>query len=155
MLTAGADSLSRRGAAHRRRRGFRYKLRSVCAQFPIKGSVSDDGQAVMVHNFLSAKRMLCVEVLSSVTCYCWKRVKEDLVAAAAVGGGQPSGCLAGSGYRRRRDWEGGSVVAVDNRHHRLRGDPGGNDGRRGVGGREAPTLTPLTLDTCVSSSLYE
>lgn len=60
-------------------RGFRYKLRFVYAHFPINGSVTDDGKAVELRNFLGEKRVRRVEMLSGVTCYRSEKVKDELV----------------------------------------------------------------------------
>eukprot|EP00667_Euglena_gracilis_P028241 EG_transcript_35793 len=48
-------------------KGFRYKMRFAYAHFPINVSISDDGKAVEIRNFLGEKLIRKVEVREGVS----------------------------------------------------------------------------------------
>ena len=58
--------------------GFRYKMRCVYQHFPINATVSDDGKAVDIRNFVGQKVTFHVDLLDGVTA---KRgeTKDDLI----------------------------------------------------------------------------
>lgn len=59
--------------------GFRYKMRSVYAHFPINVIISDDLKDVEIRNFLGEKALRRVQMLPGVTCVNSKSVKDELV----------------------------------------------------------------------------
>lgn len=48
--------------------GYRYKMKSVYAHFPINVAISEAGQKVEIRNFLGEKYTRCVMMPEGVSC---------------------------------------------------------------------------------------
>ena len=59
--------------------GFRYKMRSVYAHFPINVAVSESNTLVEIRNFLGEKFTRQVRMLPGVTFVASKDVKDEFV----------------------------------------------------------------------------
>jgi len=59
--------------------GFRYKMRSVYAHFPINVAVSENNTVVDIRNFLGEKFTRQVRMLPGVTFGASKDVKDEFV----------------------------------------------------------------------------
>eukprot|EP00178_Gracilaria_changii_P003741 TRINITY_DN15643_c0_g1_i1.p2 TRINITY_DN15643_c0_g1~~TRINITY_DN15643_c0_g1_i1.p2 ORF type:complete len:159 (-),score=35.10 TRINITY_DN15643_c0_g1_i1:33-467(-) len=60
-------------------KGYQYKMRFVYAHFPHNVSISDDGKAVEIRNFLGEKVVRRVEMLEGVTIVRSDDVKDEVV----------------------------------------------------------------------------
>ena len=59
--------------------GFRYKMRSVYAHFPINVAISENNTVVDIRNFLGEKYNRQVRMLPGVTCVASKDMKDEFV----------------------------------------------------------------------------
>ena len=59
--------------------GFRYKMRSVYAHFPINCSINDDGTRIEIRNFLGEKYVRVVNMHEGVTIRQSKKQKDELI----------------------------------------------------------------------------
>jgi len=59
--------------------GFRYKMRSVYAHFPINVAISENNTVVDIRNFLGEKFTRQVRMLPGVTFVASKDVKDEFV----------------------------------------------------------------------------
>jgi len=59
--------------------GFRYKMRSVYAHFPINVAISENNTLVDIRNFLGEKFNRQVRMLNGVTCIASKDMKDEFV----------------------------------------------------------------------------
>jgi len=60
-------------------KGFRYKMRSVYAHFPINCIIQDGGSSLEIRNFLGEKTVRNVKMLEGVTVYESKAQKDELI----------------------------------------------------------------------------
>merc|ERR1711893_222459 len=60
-------------------KGFRYKMRSVYAHFPINVAISEGNKLVEVRNFLGEKYTRQVRMLTGVTCEPSKGQKDEFI----------------------------------------------------------------------------
>lgn len=60
-------------------KGYRYKMRSVYAHFPINTTISEGDTLVDIRNFLGEKYTRQVRMLPGVKCYASKDLKDELV----------------------------------------------------------------------------
>merc|ERR1711893_455599 len=60
-------------------KGFRYKMRSVYAHFPINVAISEGNQLVEVRNFLGEKFTRQVRMMKGVTCEASKAQKDEFI----------------------------------------------------------------------------
>ncbi|ESO00035.1 hypothetical protein HELRODRAFT_157417 [Helobdella robusta] len=60
-------------------KGFRYKMRSVYAHFPINVSISENNSLVEIRNFLGEKINRQVKMLPGVTCVASKDMKDEFI----------------------------------------------------------------------------
>merc|ERR1712002_290661 len=59
--------------------GYRYKMRSVYAHFPINVNIQDGGSLVEIRNFLGEKFIRKVEMKEGVTCYNSTKQKDEII----------------------------------------------------------------------------
>ena len=59
--------------------GYRYKMRSVYAHFPINCNIVDDGRSVEIRNFLGEKFVRHVNMHEGVTITSSKKQKDELI----------------------------------------------------------------------------
>ena len=59
--------------------GFKYKMRSVYAHFPINIAISENNTLVEVRNFLGEKYTRQVRMLPGVTCVSSQAMKDELI----------------------------------------------------------------------------
>jgi len=60
-------------------KGYRYKMRSVYAHFPINVAISEGNTVVDIRNFLGEKFNRQVRMLKGVTCVASKDMKDEFV----------------------------------------------------------------------------
>ena len=60
-------------------KGFKYKMRSVYAHFPINIAISENNTLVEVRNFLGEKYTRQVRMLPGVTCVSSQAMKDELI----------------------------------------------------------------------------
>jgi len=60
-------------------KGFRYKMRTVYAHFPINCIINDEGQSLEIRNFLGEKRVRNVKMLEGVSIAESKAIKDELI----------------------------------------------------------------------------
>ncbi|KAK4374210.1 hypothetical protein RND71_004887 [Anisodus tanguticus] len=60
-------------------KGYRYKMRSIYAHFPISASISGGNKSIEIRNFLGEKRVRKVDMLDGVTVVRSEKVKDELV----------------------------------------------------------------------------
>merc|ERR1712011_13861 len=60
-------------------RGYKYKMRAVCARFPINCAISENGTLVEVRNFLGEKYIRKVRMHDGVVCENSKDQKDELI----------------------------------------------------------------------------
>lgn len=59
--------------------GYRYKMRSVYAHFPINIAITDDKKHVEVRNFLGEKYTRHVDMLEGVTIESSQALKDEFI----------------------------------------------------------------------------
>ncbi|XP_050886655.1 60S ribosomal protein L9-like [Lathyrus oleraceus] len=60
-------------------KGHRYKMRFVCAHFPINASITNSNTAIEIRNFLGEKKVRKVDLLEGVNVVRSEKVKDELV----------------------------------------------------------------------------
>ena len=59
--------------------GYRYKMRSVYAHFPINCNITDEGRKIEIRNFLGEKFVRKVDMRGGVTVTASPKQKDELI----------------------------------------------------------------------------
>ena len=69
--------------------GYKYKMRSVYAHFPINCAITEGGSLVEVRNFLGEKFIRRVRMHDGVKCENSKEQKDELIITGKTGSDSP------------------------------------------------------------------